>query len=260
MEAHAGGADFAVLARHTVFAAFLLFCRIGGCLMIAPGVSNAQIPVQIRLFVAISVTLMLSPVLISGLHIQFDDLDPPALARLIVSEALIGVMIGMLGRAFFSALDTLATASAQFVGLANPFGVSLDHDESTPPLSSLVTIAAIAVLFATDFHWEILRGLVSSYHAIPITTDFDAAFTVRKLVYVLGQSFIVAARVTSPFFIYSLLANFAFALVNRVTPQIAVFFVAPPFIAGGGLVLLFLVVRGEIGAFMAAFSDWLSRG
>jgi flagellar biosynthesis protein FliR len=255
-----GAGDIGALTRAAVFGSFLLFCRIGGCLMVAPGVSNTQIPVQIRLFVAIAVTLALAPALIGDLKVDFDTLAPPALARLIVMEALIGVMIGLLGRAFFSALETLATASAQFLGLANPFGVAMDHDQSTPPLSSIVTIAAMAILFAGDFHWEILRGLVASYRAIPLMTDFDTGFTVRRLAEVLGESFVVAARVASPFFIYSLLANFALALINRVTPQIAVFFVAPPFLVGGGLLLMYLVSRGEVGEFMATFSYWLSRG
>lgn len=258
--AHAAGDDIAVITRNAVFGAFLLFCRVGGCLMVAPGVSNAQIPTQIRLLVAIAATLALAPVLLSGFARHFDELDPPVLARLIVMEALIGVMIGGLGRAFFSALETVATATAQFIGLANPFGVNLDHDQMAPPLASLATIAAAAVLFAGDFHWEILRGLVGSYETIPLTTDFDSGFTIRRLVLVLGQSLVVAARVASPFFIYSLLVNFTLALVNRVTPQISIFYVAPPFIAGGGMLVLYLVIRGEIGEFMSAFSFWLSRG
>ena len=44
--------------------AFLLFCRIGGCLMLAPGFSMSQIPMQIRLFIALAVTLSLTPLLI----------------------------------------------------------------------------------------------------------------------------------------------------------------------------------------------------
>lgn len=254
-----GAADMTMLARSSVFGCFLLFCRIGGCLMIAPGVSNTQIPTQVRLMVAIAVTLALAPVLLGTFKVDFDALDPPAIARLIVMEALIGVMIGLLGRVFFSALETLAVATAQFLGLANPFGVALDHEQPTPPVASIVTIAAVALLFAGDFHWEILRGLVGSYQTIPLMTDFDSGFTIRRLVEALGEGFVVAARVASPFFIYSLLANFTLALVNRVTPQISVFFVAPPFIAGGGILLFYFVGRSELSEFMSAFSVWLIR-
>jgi flagellar biosynthesis protein FliR len=253
------GGDITLVARQSVFGAFVLFCRIGGCLMVAPGVSNTQIPAQVRLLVAVAVTLALAPFLLAAFTLDFETLDPPAIAKLIMGEALIGVSIGLMGRLFFSALETVATASAQFLGLANPFGVQLDHDESTAPVASVVTIAAVAILFASDFHWEILRGLVGSYRAIPLASGFEAGFTTRQLVDTLGQSFFVATRVASPFFIYSLLVNFTFALVNRVTPQISIFFVAPPFVAAGGVLLFYLVGRNEIGQFMAAFSDWLSR-
>jgi flagellar biosynthetic protein FliR len=180
--------------------------------------------------------------------------------KLIVMEGLTGAMIGGLGRAFFSALESLATVSGHLLGFAAPFGVELDAGQATSPISTMVMFAATAVLFAGDFHWEIIRGLVASYDAIPIRVDFDAAYTVRHLGAVLGQSFLVAVRVASPFFLYSVIANFALSLINRVTPQIQVFFVGPPFIVGGGLMLLYFVVKGEIGQFMDAFGGWLNWG
>jgi flagellar biosynthetic protein FliR len=51
----------AALAPKAVLGAFVLFCRIGGCLMLGPGFSNTQIPTQVRLFVALAVTLTLTP-------------------------------------------------------------------------------------------------------------------------------------------------------------------------------------------------------
>ena len=47
-------------ASTLIFTVFLLFCRIGGAMMIAPGLGNTQIPMQVRVFVAIGVTLALS--------------------------------------------------------------------------------------------------------------------------------------------------------------------------------------------------------
>ncbi len=248
------------LGSNAALGVFVLFCRIGGCLMIAPGVSNSQIPVQVRLYVAIAATLALSPVLLGQPALGHVGEDPLAMSRLVVMEGLIGAMIGTLGRAFFSALESLATMSANLLGLVNPFGVEIDAGQATPPMSTLVMLAATAILFASDFHWEILRGLVASYDAIPIHTDFDTAYTVRELGAVLGQSFLVAIRVASPFFIYSVIANFTLSLISRVAPQIQVFFVAPPFVVAGGLVLLYFVLRGELGQFMDAFASWLTWG
>ncbi|HTV69398.1 MAG TPA: flagellar biosynthetic protein FliR, partial [Rhizobiaceae bacterium] len=42
-----------------VLAAFLAFCRVGGCFLVMPGLSSARVPIQIRLFVAIAATAAL---------------------------------------------------------------------------------------------------------------------------------------------------------------------------------------------------------
>ena len=248
------------LNANVILATFILFCRIGACLMLAPGVSNSQIPMQIRLFVAIAVTLSLAPLLLGRGELRSVGDDPIAMARLIVTESLIGAMIGALGRLFFSALETLAVATASLLGVVNPFGVELDPNQPMPPLASAVTMAATALIFVADLHWEIIRGLVASYHAIPIASDYDAPYSLRQIGAVLGQSFGIAIRVTSPFFLYAVTANFALTLINRVTPQITIFFVAPPFIISGGLLLLYFVVKPQIAEFMSGFGAWLTWG
>ncbi len=238
-----------------VFAILLLFCRIGACLMIAPGIGNSQIPMQVRLFVVVGATLALAPMLLD--HVRVGELDPIGMSRLVVCELLAGAVIGVLARLFFSALETLAFASATLLSLANPFGVEVDLLQQSPPLATLITLGATTMIFVADFHWQIVIALVDSYRAIPFGSAFDARRSLTEIGDVLGQSFLVAVRVASPFFLYSVIANFAMALVNRVTPQIAIFFIAPPFIVAGGIALLYLTIRGQIAEFIAAFSSWL---
>lgn len=250
----------AALGSHAILATFVLFCRIGACLMLAPGVSSAPIPMQIRLFVAVAITLALAPLLLDQPRLQDVGDDPLLMLRLIAMESLIGGTIGLLGRLFFSALETLAVATANLLGLVNPFGVEVDPNQMMPPLASLIALAATALIFAADFHWEILRGLVASYQVVPIRSDFDSRSSLRQIGAALGQSFGIAIRVTSPFFLYSVIANFALTLINRVTPRISIFYVAPPFVVAGGLILLYFVVKAQVGEFMAGFAAWLTWG
>ena len=247
-------------ASHIVISTFLLLCRVGACLMIAPGIGNSQIPPQVRVFVVVAATLTLAPMLLDRVEAKVDDQDPIAMTWFIVMELLVGGLIGALARLFFSALETLAFAGATMLGLANPFGVEIDQSQALPPLATLLTLAATAMIFVTDLHWQIIIGLVDSYRAIPFGAAFDARRGMVEIADVLGQSFLIAARIAAPFFLYSVIANFAMALINRVTPQIAIFFIAPPFIAGGGLALLYFTVRGQVAEFMAGFSGWLGSG
>ena len=241
-----------------LFTVFLLLCRIGGCLMIAPGVGNAQIPMQIRVFVAVGATLALTPMLYD--RAAPADHDPLGMTKLIVSELLTGAALGLLARLFFSALETLSFAAATLLGLANPFGVEVDQSQSLPPLASLIALGATALIFVADFHWQIVIAIVDSYRTLPVGGIFDSRRSLADAGNVLGQSFLIAARVASPFFLYSVIVNFAVALINRVTPSIAIFFIAPPFVVSGGLALLYFVIRGQIAQFMGAFSAWLGTG
>ena len=220
-------ATSAEFGSSAMLGAFVLFCRIGGCLMIAPGVSNVQIPTQVRLFVAVAVTLALSPLLIGQAPLKHLGDDPLAMLRLIVMEGLIGAMIGGLGRAFFSALESLATvAGASARPRQRRSASNSTRAKSSPPLATRRDAGGDGV--SCSRRTSIGRSFAgSSLRTTPsrCKVDFDPAYTVRHLGAVLGQSFLVAVRVASPFFLYSVIANFALTLINRVTPQIPMFFV-----------------------------------
>src|SRR4051794_37143997 len=110
------------LGPDTVLAVFLIFCRIGACLMLMPGFSSPRIPAQMRLFVALGVTLALSPMLVPEVRRATGDPTPVVLAAFIATEAAIGAMIGLVGRFFLLALETLGTAIAMTVGLSSVLG------------------------------------------------------------------------------------------------------------------------------------------
>ena len=250
----------AALAPKAALGAFVLFCRIGGCLMLAPGFSNTQIPTQVRLFVALAVTLTLTPLLLERVPSAALGDDPILTLRTIVVESLVGGMIGLLARLFYFALEALAVGAASMLGFSSPSGFQIEGDEPMAPLATLISFAAIALLFAANLHWELLRGLVASYDVVPVGADFNARLALKQIADVLGELFRLALRIASPYVIYALVVNLALALVNRLTPQIQVFFVATPFVAAGGLLLLYFTIKPAIEAFISGFGVWLISG
>ena len=76
---------------------------------------------------------------------------------------------------------------------------------------------------------------MASYDVMPVGADFNARLALKQIADVLGELFRLALRIASPYVIYALVVNLALALVNRLTPQVQVFFVATPFVAAGGL-------------------------
>ena len=67
-------------------------------------------------------------------------------------------------------------------------------------------------------------------------------------------------RLGSPFIAYAILVNFGIGLVNKLVPQIPVYFIATPFVLAGGFVILYLTIGESLRLFMMGFMGWLARG
>jgi flagellar biosynthetic protein FliR len=248
------------LGPHLILGTFLLFCRVGGCLMLMPGFSSPQIPVQVRLFLALAVTLSLAPMLIDHLPLKAFSEEPLMALRYIATELLVGGTIGMLGRLFLLALETMATAAALSIGLSNPFGVVGEESEVLPPLVTFITMSATALIFITDLHWEVFRGIAASYDAIPVKENFDINFSVLNLSKILTDTFKIALRISAPFILYAIITQLTISIINRLTPQISIYFISTPFLICGGLFLTYLVIKSYLDQFFLGFSSWLTMG
>jgi flagellar biosynthetic protein FliR len=238
---------------------FLIFCRIGGCLMIAPGFSSNRIPIQVRLFIGLATSLALAPVLLEKVQGGITSQAPAAILVYIGSELLTGILIGLLGRVYFLALQTLLSAVAMALSFSMP-GTPIDEAEPLPPISSFIMMVATAVLFLSDLHWELFRGLIASYSRLPLGEGLGTRLSLTQLVDQIGVAFVLALRISSPFILYSVIVNLAVGLANKLTPQIPVYFLATPFIMIGGLLIVYLAASDYVLLFMEAFSTWLRDG
>jgi flagellar biosynthesis protein FliR len=239
----------------TLIATFVLFCRIGTCLILMPGFSSARVPSRARLFLAVAITLVLAPLLLAGAEATIGQLSPQGLTTLIVSEIMIGAMIGILGQLFFMALETLGTAATMAIGYGPVPGTAIEDSQPQPALVSLLTMSAVVLLFVTGQYWEVLRGLSASYVALPMAGLFSAQLALSRITGVLTDAFLLALRISSPFIIYAVVVNFAIGLTNKLTPQIPVYFISLPFVIAGGLILFYFAIGTLLSLFVDGFVD-----
>jgi flagellar biosynthetic protein FliR len=243
----------------SVLAIFIVFCRVGACLMLVPGFTSINIPVQVRLFIAIVTSFALAPLLIATLRPLLVDALPLTLAFLIGSELLIGSVIGIGGRVFFLALQTMATAMASGIGLSSIPGTQVGDVDPAPPLVPLIIAGATTLFFLTDQHWQVLRGLMNSYAIWHPGDRLGGDMALAQLVSPLSEAFALTLRITSPFIVYSVIVNLAIGLINKLTPAIPVYFISLPFVLLGGLLLLYLAGDEMLTQFTLGLSSWLEE-
>jgi flagellar biosynthetic protein FliR len=243
-----------------VLLTFLVFCRVGGCLMMMPGFGSSRVPMQIRVFLAVSVTLVLAPLLIPVVEGDLSKATVPTVVQLILSESLIGIMIGVMARIFFLALQFMGTAASMLMGFSGTPDTAIEESEPAPAMATLFTLTATVMLFVTGLHFEVLRALVASYSVLTVTDMFNAQFALSKITDAASESFILIAQLTSPFLVYALIFNFLVGIMNKMTPLIPVYFISTPFVLAGGLILLYFTFSEAMILFFTGFQQFLSKG
>lgn len=247
------------ITSETVLLTLAVFCRIGGCLMVMPGFSSARVPPQMRLFLALSVSLALAPMIFTPVGDGRVPGTTNALFVLIFGETLLGVLIGLLGRMFFLALQFTASAIGMFIGHGAMPGVPVEDDEGATAITTFITMTATALFFISGLHVEVIRALLDSYTAVPMGTFPEAAKNLDLFSRVLSQAFVVALQISAPFLVYGLLVNLLFGLLNKMVPTIPAFFISVPFMIAGGLLLLYFALPTMMAVFMSGFTTWLAR-
>ncbi|MCG6121765.1 MAG: flagellar biosynthesis protein FliR [Microvirga sp.] len=249
-----------VWAPEAILTAFIVFCRVGACLMIMPGFSSARIPTQVRLFVVLGVSLALTPIVAPTLGPLVAGADLSRVVLLIVTESLVGAQIGLVGRLFFLALQTMGHAIAMFMGFGMLAGVSIDEPEPVPALTTLIMTTATALLFITDQHWEVIRGLVGSYTVMPPVDGLSARLGLVRLVDGLSAAFALCLQIAAPFLVFSFVMNLAFGITNKFIPQIPVYFLSLPIMLIGGLFVFYFLSGDMFALFSSRFGAWLIGG
>jgi flagellar biosynthetic protein FliR len=171
---------------------------------------------------------------------------------------VVGAVLGSLARVFFAAVEAAGQAISSLAGLTGIFNQEITSDEQGSPLSSLLSLSATVLLLASDMHLLIFKGMLNSYWSLPPGMSLGEMIDLKKMVQTLSGSFYVVLQISGPFVFFALLFNLAIGLLNKLVPQIPVYFVSSPFVAAGGLVMLQFLVKPMLSLFVAAFAGWLA--
>lgn len=234
---------------------FLVFCRIGTCLMVVPGLSTARVPARVRLYLALAVSVIVSPNLPAAAR---ESGSVGGLAVLIAIDCAVGFLIGMLARAYLAAIEFTGTAISNYIGLGGIAG-AVDTDEPAPALSTLLTIAVTTLLMILDFPQMMIVAVVDSYDIAPSGVALDARALLVLVTSALDAAFLLGLKISAPFLAFGVLMNVSFAVLGKLVPQVPSYFISTPAMAIGGLAVLYLVQGDMMQLLVRAFSAGLWR-
>lgn len=234
-----------------IFAALLIFARIGSAMMLLPGFGEVYVPQRFRLLLAIIISALLLPILAPLLPAL-----PPSPSELLIvfgAELGIGLFIGTLTRLVLAGLETAGQVVSFQTGLSNAVIFNpLQATQSAVP-SALYGALGVLLIFLTDLHHLMLRGLVDSYMIftpgkLPPIEDLS-----QTVAHAAAGSFRLALEMAAPFVVLGTAFFVCLGLIGRLVPQFQILFVTQPLQIMGGLLLFGLVIAAGMGWFLDAF-------
>src|ERR1700694_5931847 len=143
-------------------AAFMLvFARMGAMVMLLPGLGESNIPVRIKLAIALVLTLVILPLHRAAYHVDMQSLTPRLV--LMVHQIVIGVVRGATARVPLSALQVAGPVIAQQLGLGFVTAVDPTQGQQGVLVGNFLTMLGVTLLFATDSHHLVIAALSDRY-------------------------------------------------------------------------------------------------
>ena len=230
----------------------LVFARVGSMVMLLPGLGESNIPVRIKLGIALLLALIILPLHRGAYQIDMQSINP--LLVMMIHEIVVGIVLGATARVTLSALQVGGAVIAQQMGLGFVTSVDPTQGQQGVLIGNFLTMLGITLLFATDSHYLVIAALNDSYNIFSpgdLTPSGDiAALATRAF----AAAFKIGMQLSAPFLVFGLVFNLGLGVLARLMPQMQVYFVGVPLSILAGFLVFSFVLVAMMGTFLNYFN------
>lgn len=229
--------------------------RPGAAFFAAPVFGSPQVPVQLRLVVALAIGL---PAMQSVHFVLPDDgIASIAGVLLVAGEVLAGLALGFAVQIGFSAALLAGETIGNAMGLGFATMVDPAHGNQSTALGTFLSILATFLFLAMGGHLALAATIFESYRALPPGHAWMGADAIRSLVLFGGDVFATGLAVALPVAFALILVQIIMAMLARSAPALNLFAVGLPATILAGLVLLAMAAPMMADGIIAGFAHGL---
>jgi flagellar biosynthetic protein FliR len=204
----------------------LLMARVLPLILIAPFIGGDLVPAQVKMGIGIAFSFMLYP------FVADTPIPPGSIAfmLLMLKETFIGTTIAYLASFAFDGARAAGTFVDTVSG-ANMATVLVPQIQSQATLySDFKFQLTIVVFLGLNGHHVVIQALFTSFQSIPLNAwpRFGHGFwpLFELVIRMSADLMVVAVALAAPATVATFITDVALGLVNRVVPQIQVFFIS----------------------------------
>jgi flagellar biosynthesis protein FliR len=229
----------------------LVFARVGAMVMLLPGFGESNIPVRIKLAIALLLTLIILPLHRAAYQVDLTSMS--SLGVLMVHEIVIGIVLGATARVTLSALAVAGSVIAQQLGLGFVTAVDPTQGQQGLLIGNFLTILGMTLLFATDSHHLVIAALNESYRIFSPGELMPSGDVAALATRAFSTAFKIGMQLSAPFLVFGLVFNIGLGVLARLMPAMQVYFVGVPLSIMVGFLIFALVLAGMMGTYLDYF-------
>ena len=215
--------------------------RVSGFVGAIPVFSSTSTPARVKVGLAIACSLALFP-LMEG-NVPRVSFAPIPFSLLIVSELLLGLLLGLTARLIFTAVEFGATVIGFQMGFAAANVFDPSGQRQVALLSQFQNVFAILIFLAIDGHHMFLRTAVISYELLPPGLIDFSGEAIPYLMRLATHMFAIGVQFSAPVMAVLLLSGLILGVLSRVFPQLNVFLLSFPINIGTGFIVIGLTLN-----------------
>ncbi|MBO4520983.1 MAG: flagellar biosynthetic protein FliR [Alphaproteobacteria bacterium] len=242
--------DWEKLLSLELYHFLFVFARLGGAFLFMPFYASVYIPNRVRLLFALTLAVMLTPVL-SG-QMPPPPGNVPELFRLLLIEITAGVFLGLFPFFIMTAIDLAGVNAAMATSFSNATLLDPQTNVQSTVLTGFLTLCALLVIVTTDLYQILLGSVLASYDLFPVGQSLLTGDMMRSLAKTLSAAFTYGFQIGSPFIIMIILIYSSMGVMSRLMPQLNIIFIVMPLQVYLGLALLMV----SLPMIMWWFSDF----
>lgn len=221
-------------------AAFIFpLARILALISSAPILGNKQIPIRIKIGLAMLITFIIAPTISVPSNIE------PGTAQgllVLVLQVMAGLAMGFIMRLIFNAVEMAGDLAGMQMGLGFASFYDPVNASYTPVIAQFLGVIAALAFLSMNGHLYMLAALADSFQAFPISATLPAAVAFRTLAEWGGAMFVHALQLSMPLIGALMITNLALGILTRSAPQLNIFAVGFPITLAVGLATLALSI------------------
>lgn len=221
-------------------AAFIFpLARILALIASSPILGNKQIPIRIKVGLAMLITFLVAPNIYTPTHID------PASAQgllILVQQMMAGLAMGFAMRLIFTAVEMAGDLAGMQMGLGFASFYDPVNASYTPVIAQFLGVIAALAFLSLNGHLYMLSALADSFQAFPISATLPSATAFRTLAEWGTTIFTHALQLAMPLIAALMITNLALGILTRSAPQLNIFAVGFPVTLAVGFATLALSI------------------